>query len=57
MKKLYYCKICKTKLIYETVDPKEFSYKFEIDINTPPQCPCKKGQMIDMSSYEYAYGI
>jgi len=57
MKKLFYCPVCKTKAIFETVDPKEFSYKFEIDITTPPQCPCKKGQMIDMASNEYAYGI
>lgn len=56
MKKSYFCPVCKTILKYEILDPKEYSYKFEIDINTPPSCPCKKGAMIDMSSSEYAYG-
>ena len=56
MKKMYYCFICKTKLTYEIVDPKEFSYKFNIDITTAPLCPCKMGHMVDMQSPEYAYG-
>jgi hypothetical protein len=43
MKKMFICPICKTRATYETIDPKEFSYKFDIDIVTPPQCPCKKG--------------
>jgi len=56
MKKSYFCPVCKTILSYQILDPKEYSYKFDIDIFTAPLCPCKKGQMIDMSSEDYAYG-
>ncbi len=50
MKKyMFKCTTCNTVMSIETeLDEKH--------IHKAPQCPCGKSRMLDMSSYEYAYG-
>jgi hypothetical protein len=48
-KHMFKCKECNTVMSIET--NLEDSY-----IHKAPPCPCGKSRMLDMSSYEYAYG-
>ncbi len=50
MKKyLFKCMTCSTIMIIETDLEEKYIHK-------GPPCPCGKSRMLDMSSYEYAYG-
>lgn len=46
---LFKCPNCKTIMIFEIVDD-------SINIHEVPSCICGKSKMVNMSSYEYAYG-
>jgi hypothetical protein len=48
-KHMFKCKECNTIMSIETGLE-------DIYIHKAPPCPCGKSRMLDMSSYEYAYG-
>lgn len=48
-KYMFRCPQCKTLMTIETDLDDKYIHKV-------PPCPCGKSRMIDMASYEYAYG-
>lgn len=49
MKYMFKCPTCKTIMSIETELEDSMIHKV-------PPCPCGKSRMVNMSSYEYAYG-
>ena len=47
---MFKCRSCGTIMSIETDLPKD-------QIHQAPPCPCGKTRMLNMSSYEYAYGF